>query len=99
MSEPENNGNRLLEPEDYFKKSFDFAPHAMGILANDGTLLRVNQSLCRMFGYSEEELFQKNFSELSQAEDDQLDLFNRELCLSGEKKHYRIEKRHVHQNG
>jgi PAS domain S-box-containing protein len=46
----------LSESEERFRSSFDAAPIGMIMIGLDHTLLKVNQSFCRMLGYTQEEL-------------------------------------------
>ena len=47
---------RLVESEARFRGAFEFAAIGMALVAPDGRWLRVNPSLCRIVGYSPEEL-------------------------------------------
>ena len=46
----------LSESEERFRSSFDAAPIGMIMIGLDHTLLKVNQSFCRMLGYADAEL-------------------------------------------
>jgi two-component system nitrate/nitrite sensor histidine kinase NarX len=71
----------------------------MARVSTNGTYLQVNQSLCRMFGYSAPELLQKTFQELTYPDDLEvgLDLFRN--LITGKRDYGWLKKRYVHQDG
>jgi diguanylate cyclase (GGDEF)-like protein/PAS domain S-box-containing protein len=56
--------------EERFRSAFDDAPIGMAIVAEDGTLERVNRSLCDTTGYALDELVGKTLSDLAPVDDD-----------------------------
>jgi PAS domain S-box-containing protein len=89
----------LRESEERFRRAFEHAAFGMALVGTDGRLLRVNPSVCRMLGYSEQELLGTTFQELTYPADLEvgLDLF-RELIM-GERDYGWLEKRYVHKQG
>lgn len=71
----------------------------MALVAPDGKWLRVNHSLCEITGYSEEELLQRSFQDITHPDDLDLDLANVRKMLAGEIDDYQMEKRYCHKNG
>ena len=71
----------------------------MAQVAPDGSFLKVNQALCQMLGYSEEELFQRTFQDLTHPDDLEADLAFVRQMLSGAIHTYQMEKRYFHKNG
>jgi PAS domain S-box-containing protein len=89
----------LRESEERFRRAFEHAAFGMALVGTDGRLLRVNPSVCRMLGYSEEELLATTFQALTYPDDLEvgLDLF-RDL-VSGERAYGWLEKRYIHKQG
>ena len=82
-----------------FQNAFEYAAIGMALVAPDGTWLRVNRSLCQITGYSEAELLQRTFQDITHPDDLDLDLANVDKMLSGEIQTYQMEKRYFHKNG
>jgi PAS domain S-box-containing protein len=82
-----------------FQNAFEHAAIGMALVAPDGKWLRVNRSVCEITGYSEEELLQRSFQDITHPEDLDLDLANVKKMLSGKIASYQMEKRYFHKNG
>jgi PAS domain S-box-containing protein len=89
----------LRESEERFRRAFEHAAFGMALVGTDGSLLRVNPSACRMFGYSEEELLATTFQALTYPDDLQvgLDLFHD--LTTGRRDYGWLEKRYLHKQG
>jgi diguanylate cyclase (GGDEF)-like protein/PAS domain S-box-containing protein len=63
----------LRASEESFRQMFDGAPTGMALIGvtgpEQGRLVRVNQALCCLLGYRMEELYERTFADLVQAED------------------------------
>jgi len=59
----------LRESEERFRTVFDNAATGMALMANDGYFMKVNQTLCRILGYSDEELKGKTWVEITSPDD------------------------------
>jgi PAS domain S-box-containing protein len=89
----------LRVSEERFRSAFEGAPIGMALVAPDGRWLRVNRALCKIVGYSEEELLELTFRDITHPDDVDVD---RELVremLAGEIRTYQIHKRNVHKDG
>ena len=84
----------ILHESERFRAAFDDAPIGMALVAPDGTFLRVNQSLSAILGYSEADLLQRSFQELTHPDDLELDLEHAARVLAGELRTYQLEKRY-----
>lgn len=51
--------------EEKFERTFSQAPISMAITNINGDFNKVNQAFCKLFGYTENELLSKNFSEIT----------------------------------
>jgi PAS domain S-box-containing protein len=88
----------LTESEEKFKYIFGHSVVGNSITHIDGTL-EVNKAFCEMLGYSQHELVNKKWQEITHPED--IEPSNRviELLLSGEKESIRFIKRYLHKTG
>lgn len=89
----------LRQSEERFRDAFDTAPIGMALVATDGRWLEVNDSLCEMLGYSESELLQKTFAEITHPDDLALDQYFVDKLLQCDLNHYKMEKRYICNNG
>ena len=87
------------EREDLFSSSFEHAPIGMALVSNEGKWIKVNQSLCNILGYSNAELTEKTFQEVTHPDDLNEDLTFLKQMIKGEINSYQMEKRYLHKNG
>ena len=97
MSSPDS--SLPLSGDSLFQNAFEHAAIGMALVAPDGKWLRVNRSLCEITGYSEHELLQRSFQDITHPDDLDLDLANVKKMLMGEIDGYQMEKRYFHKNG
>lgn len=83
-----------------FSRIFRSAAVGMAVVTQAGTFLRTNPALCRMIGYSAEELCGKTVREITHPDDweDEAGVRFRELA-AGSRSGYRVRKRYVHADG
>jgi len=89
----------LAESEARLRAIFDSAPVGIAIAGPDGRYLMVNRAHCEMLGYSEAELLQRTFSDITHPEDVQANLDLRNRLLQGEISVGSMEKRYVRKDG
>jgi PAS domain S-box-containing protein len=82
-----------------FGALFDQSATGIAIGSVEGRFLRVNGALCRIIGYSEEELLQRTVRDITHADDLQSNLEFREDLLSGRSRSRTYEKRYLHKDG
>lgn len=89
----------LRESEERFRATFEQA--AVGVAQTNvaGRYLRVNQRLCEITGYNQDELLQKTFAEITHQDDRTTDLALSARVLSGDLPSCRIEKRFIRKDG
>ncbi|EAZ90118.1 two-component hybrid sensor and regulator [Crocosphaera chwakensis CCY0110] len=85
----------LQESEIHFRKTFEQAAVGMAHVAPNGKWLLVNQKLCQIVGYSQEELREKTFQEMTHPDDVEPDLEYVRQILAGEITSYSMEKRYI----
>jgi PAS domain S-box-containing protein len=90
---------RLLESEERFRKAFQYSAIGMALVGLDGHWLKVNDALCRIVGYSKQELLDKTFRDITHPDDLQTDIDFVNQLLAGELDHYQMEKRYYHKDG
>jgi PAS domain S-box-containing protein len=89
----------LHESEERFAGAFEHAAIGMALVATDGHCLRVNRSLCNLFGYTEAELLTRSLQDLIHPEDvDTIAEILRET-VADDNPGFQLEKRYVHKNG
>ncbi|MBA2610494.1 MAG: PAS domain S-box protein [Bacteroidetes bacterium] len=71
----------------------------MSVLSLDGKWIKVNSHLCKMFGYSKEELLEKKFNDITHSDDKDIGTLQAKLLITGEIEHFEIEKRYIHKDG
>jgi len=87
------------DSEARFRASFDTAAVGVAHIAPDGRWLRVNGALCRILGYSVDELLTKSFQDVTCPSDLAADLVQVQLVREGKIDSYNIEKRYVRKDG
>jgi len=90
---------RIRESEEQFREAFEHAGAGMALTAPDGRFLKVNETLCTMLGYSEEELLQKTFRDVTHPHDIASSDRQVDLTISGKTKVFRFDKRYLHSDG
>jgi PAS domain S-box-containing protein len=90
---------KLRDSEERFRRVFEEGPLGLGLVGRDYRLLKVNGALCQMLGYSEDELLQKSFADITHPDDVRADVELVERLFRGEIPSYRMQKRYVKKNG
>ena len=86
-------------PPDTLEAVFQHAPIGMAMVGLDGSFLRVNPALCRLVGYSEEDLLKVGFPAITHPDDLAEDLALAGQLFAGEIETYDMEKRYIHRDG
>jgi PAS domain S-box-containing protein len=89
----------LMESEALFRSQFEYGNIGIAITSPEKGWLRVNRRLCEMFGYPEDELRQKTWSEMTYPDDLARDLEQFNKVLSGEIETYELDKRFFSKGG
>ena len=88
-----------LPEEELFRTAFNEGPLGMAIVDLDYRFIKVNANLCRMLGYSSQELTLLTFPEITHPDDIDSDLDLARRLFAGEIPHYQIEKRYLKKDG
>ncbi len=88
------------ESQARFREIFEHAPFGIGVTALDGSLKQVNPALRRMLGYSESELLNRNWKELTHPDDIEYSEERLERLWKRRDEGYQeFEKRYIHRDG
>ncbi len=82
-----------------FENIFNYAKGGIAIVSLTGKWLKVNKSIVDMLGYSESEIYNMTFQDITHRNDLDLDMDYFNQVLKGEIDSYQIEKRYFHKNG
>ncbi len=89
----------LRESEERFRNAFEQAAIGFTIYAPDGRFLRVNQAMCNIVGYSEEELKTRTFKDITHQDDLDFNMDQIRRVLSGKVPGVQFQKRYIHKRG
>jgi diguanylate cyclase (GGDEF)-like protein/PAS domain S-box-containing protein len=90
---------QLAQRDALFRNYFELGRVGMCITSIDHKWLRINRSLCKMLGYSEDELKLMTWTELTHPDDLNLDLAQFDRLLAGKVESYDMDKRFIHKSG
>jgi PAS domain S-box-containing protein len=89
----------LRESEERFRNYFELSLTPMAITSPEKGWVRVNEKICELLGYTDEELRARTWAELTHPQDLAADLGQFERMLRGEINGYFLEKRFVRRGG
>ncbi|MFN6483142.1 MULTISPECIES: PAS domain S-box protein [unclassified Nostoc] len=88
----------LQKSEAELRAIFNQAAVGIKLETLDGNFLKANQKLCEILGYSQEEILQKNFRDITHPEDIQIYVNQLQKLIAGKIETFSIEKRYLHKN-
>lgn len=91
--------SNLQRTEALFEQTFSQAAVGMALVSLEGYWLRVNPRICEMLGYSESELLDRTFQDITYREDLLTDLGLLKQLLAHEIDTYSMEKRYIRADG
>ncbi|MBW7858720.1 MAG: PAS domain S-box protein, partial [Leptonema sp. (in: Bacteria)] len=89
----------LIESEERFKITFNNTPNAIVILDSDGRLLRSNQAMTDITGYSSDELIGLRFQDITHIDDIEEDTKLYNELFAGIRIRFTFEKRYYRKDG
>jgi PAS domain S-box-containing protein len=90
----------LRESEEKFRTVFEQAAVGIGRVSfTDARWIEVNDTFCRMLGYTPEEFLETPWPKITHPEDVDLDLIPFRRMAAGELESYTVEKRFIHKHG
>jgi PAS domain S-box-containing protein len=91
--------HQLEESEALFRSQFEFGNIGIAITTVDEKLIRANERLCHILGYSEEELGGKAWSEIANPKDLRASTISYRRMLAGEIESYEMDMRLFRKKG
>ena len=92
--------SRLQQSEARFEATFEQAAVGVALVGLDGRWLRVNRKLCEIVGYTEPELLQRSFQDITHPDDLAPDVALVQQLEAGIlQRSYAIEKRYIRKDG
>ena len=89
----------LRESEERFRSTFEQAVVGICHVSKNGQLVRVNQKLCDMLGFTRDELLSMTVMDITHPEDLKISIEAYERLLSGEQILEKFEKKYICKNG
>jgi two-component system cell cycle sensor histidine kinase/response regulator CckA len=89
----------LRESEERFRKVFEEGPLGLALVGKDHRFVKVNSALCQMVGYSEAELLQMSFVDITHPDDVRPDVELAERLFRQEIPFFQLRKRYVKKTG
>ena len=99
LTEKKKSEAALRESEERFRRVFEEGPLGLALVGKDYRFEKVNNALCRMVDYDEEELLQLSFVDITHPDDVRADVDLAEQLFKREIPFYRIQKRYVKKSG
>ena len=90
---------RMQESEERFRLAFEVAATGMTMFAVDGHFLKANRSLCDILGYTDVELTELTFQDITHPEDLETGTRYIHQLLAKEIRSCQFQKRYIHKQG
>jgi PAS domain S-box-containing protein len=91
--------NSQVDHHSIFEHVYTFAPIGIALMSIEGVWMKVNPALCRILGYSDEQLLNTTHQKISHPEDLIIDELHLKQLLDGSAMSYEMEKRYIQKNG
>ena len=89
----------LQQSEEKFRRIFDLSPVGSAMVGLDRRFIRCNDAYCRFLGYTEKELAEKTFQDVTYPEDREVGLTKIHALASGEIEVAQFQKRYLRKDG
>ncbi|MCA9837543.1 MAG: PAS domain S-box protein [Trueperaceae bacterium] len=99
ISERKKAEQQLRESQQLVQSAFHHAPIGKALIGRDGGWLEVNEAICKIVGYSKEELLNLTFQDITHPDDLDSDLSYVQELLERKRDSYRMEKRYFRKDG
>jgi len=98
ITEQKKSETALFESETRFRHAFDFAATSMNIIGLDGKFQKINIAFTKLLGYTEDELEELHFNDITHPEDVNTGGNFLEKIVKGEIENASFEKRYISKN-
>jgi PAS domain S-box-containing protein len=99
LAELKRTSQALQESEERFRTAFENANVGVCLVATSGHLIKVNEAMCQIFGYTHQELEQMNINSIAYSGDLDLSPTFIKNAISGEANQANFDKRYIHKQG
>lgn len=99
ISERKRAEEQIRMSEEQFRGAFEYSAIGMALFTIDGRCKKANQSLCDMLGYTEAELVQLGFEDITHPDDLPRNIELLKKLTDGISDSYHMEKRYLHKSG
>ncbi|MBA3338419.1 MAG: PAS domain S-box protein [Geodermatophilaceae bacterium] len=89
----------LRDAEERFRRSFDESAIGMALVSLEGHWMKVNDALCKITGYPDEQLVGFSFQDITHPHDVHADAASIRQMVHGDRVSYHTEKRYIHADG
>ena len=90
---------RARDTDERFRRAFASGVTGMALVDREGRFLSVNQAVCSILGYDEEDLLARSFESVIDPEDARASADHIAALLAGEEQGFETEMRFVHRGG
>jgi len=87
------------EDDTMYAAVFDNAPHAMALLAPDGSILNANRALCQMLGFTRKELRSLRLGDITHPDDVDTEVEQRQRLAQSAIPRYELVQRYLRKDG
>jgi len=91
--------SKIIDSESRFRATFEQAAVGVAHVSLEGRFLRLNEKFCEIVGYSEDEMRELTFQEITHPDDLDADLDFVQQVLKGAIENYSMDKRYYHKDG
>ena len=88
----------LSQSETKFRKIYEDGPFGMAMVSNEFRFINVNGTFCQIMGYTEEELKNMTFKDISYNSDEK-EIDSIQKLIRGEIQVYKVEKQYIRKDG
>ncbi|MEO6229637.1 MAG: PAS domain S-box protein [Ferruginibacter sp.] len=90
---------KVKQSEKQFRSAFENSSIGMALISPEGKWNEVNESLCNIVGYNQQELFERTFRDITHPDDLETDLKLLQELIEEKRQRYTLEKRYLHKDG
>jgi PAS domain S-box-containing protein len=99
ITEQKKSQEELSRSEARFRQLFELSPIGIGIVEYGGKFIEVNPALCKLFGYTRDELLQMSAADISDPDDMKANLRAYDVLLIDEIDYTILNKRYITKDG